>query len=728
MSGQDLTDQLGHLDDVDLYRRLAAASHATRGDLLRTPISLARGLDANFRMRPHLRVIGEAFATLERGEYDRLLVVTPPQVGKPVYVGSMILMGDGSRKRIDEIEVGEEVITHTGRPRRVSAVHQQGKLPTVRITTHGGRITVAALDHPFLTPEGWVNAGDLVPGQALATVPRPATRPAGELLPEEARLLGLFVGDGAVSSLSGVGQFNCNITTFSPGVRESIDRCCEVLGFVANNSTARTARGRVNISGGARPWLVKHGLAHKTSWTKRVPPAVFTSPPEVIAEFIAGYWDCDGVVSSRGKGRDGEMRKDVAVELYSVSLDLVKDVQHLLLRLGIRSMIRTKKGSYNDAEHISFRLMVIARDDVAKFQKWIRLTNDKRAAALAGHLLPRTDFDVQLAADAIVSVEPHGEQECLCLTVEDDHTFTSDDLVVHNSTSVAEWGPFWWLAKHPQDKIAVASYSDDLALRRGKVIRDLVDEHGHEYGLHVKDGSGAAKDWDLATGGGVRSVGVGAGLTGFSVNLLVVDDPHKDRADAESSRMRQAVHDWYSSTALKRLQPDRNAVVIILTRWHPDDLAGRRLAEEGRLEEGGRWKVVHLPAIADPKFGVDPLGRQPGDPLPHPKIRTRDRAALLAWWHDMKRTSIVRDWHALGQGDPQPSEGALVSGGRRRPLRAPGGGGVPPKIARAGVPPGGGPGPPGGGGGVGGWPPAGGGGRGGGGGARPPPPRPGGRR
>ncbi|MFF3441844.1 hypothetical protein [Streptosporangium sp. NPDC002721] len=154
--------------------------------------------------------------------------------------------------------------------------------------------------------------------------------------------------------------------------------------------------------------------------------------------------------------------------------------------------------------------------------------------------------------------------------------------------------------------------------------------------------------------------------------------------------MRQAVHDWYSSTALKRLQPDRNAVVIILTRWHPDDLAGRRLAEEGRLEEGGRWKVVHLPAIADPKFGIDPLGRQPGDPLPHPKIRTRDRAALLAWWHDMKRTSIVRDWHALGQGDPQPSEGALVSAELLRQLRDRGEGAEPQKIAVAVDPSGGG--------------------------------------
>ncbi|MDH6189143.1 hypothetical protein M2168_002175 [Streptomyces sp. CZ24] len=240
---------------------------------------------------------------------------------------------------------------------------------------------------------------------------------------------------------------------------------------------------------------------------------------------------------------------------------------------------------------------------------------------------------------------------------------------VGKSTTVAEWFPFWWLCLYSMDRVAVTSYGDDLALRRGKTIRGYVEEYGEEYDLHMKPGSGAMQDWEVTRGGGVRSVSVGKGLTGFDVNLLIIDDPHKDRADAESEASRRALHDWYSSTALKRLQPDRNAVVGIQTRWHPDDWAGRRLADEGRIEEGGRWRVIHLPAIADPKFGPDPLGRAAGEPLPHPKIPTRNRRALKAWWADMKRTSIVRDWHSLAQGDPQPAEGALVSDELLRMLR-----------------------------------------------------------
>ncbi|MFE0546545.1 terminase large subunit domain-containing protein [Streptomyces sp. NPDC058891] len=261
---------------------------------------------------------------------------------------------------------------------------------------------------------------------------------------------------------------------------------------------------------------------------------------------------------------------------------------------------------------------------------------------------------------------------------------------VGKSTSVAEWFPFWWLCLYSADRVAVTSYGDDLALKRGMTIRGYVEEFGDEYDLALQWGSSAKQDWSLTKGGGVRSVSVGKGLTGHSVNLLVVDDPHKDRADAESEASRRALHDWYSSTALKRLQPDRNAVVGIMTRWHPDDWAGRRLEEEGRIEDGGRWKVIHLPAVANPKFGADPLGRAPGEPLPHPKIPTRDKKALRAWWADMKRTSIVRDWHALAQGDPQPAEGALVSDDLLRMLRDSSTAVEPQKIAVAIDPSGGG--------------------------------------
>jgi hypothetical protein len=320
---------------------------------------------------------------------------------------------------------------------------------------------------------------------------------------------------------------------------------------------------------------------------------------------------------------------------------------------------------------VSTALAVGELDHLDDGQVFQRLQAAKRAAArdllrdpatLARGLDPgyRMRPHLRVISSALVGLERGDYDRLLILTPPQ----------VGKSTTVAEWAPFWWLCLHGEDRVAVTSYSDDLALRRGKAVRRYVTEYGDEYDLALLPGSEAAQDYDTTAGGGVRSVSIGAGLTGFSVNFLVVDDPHKDRAEAESPKMRERVHDWWSSAALKRLQPDRNAVACIMTRWHPDDFAGRRLEEEGRLEDGGRWKVVHLPAIANPsKFGPDPLGRRDGDPLPHPKIPTRNRRALLAWWADAKKTSSVRDWHAINQGDPQPAEGALVSRALLRAIR-----------------------------------------------------------
>lgn len=245
---------------------------------------------------------------------------------------------------------------------------------------------------------------------------------------------------------------------------------------------------------------------------------------------------------------------------------------------------------------------------------------------------------------------------------------------VGKSTTVAEWTPFWWFTHRPTDDIVIASYGADLAIDRSKGIRDRIVKYGADYGLHMQPGSRAMHDWELTSGGHLLAVGVGGGLTGRPANLMVIDDPHKDRAEAESPRVRGAVHDWWSSTGSSRLQPDMGAVVVVMTRWHEDDFAGRRIKDEGTVHEGGKWTVIHLPAFADPKFaekfGPDPIGRSPGEPLTHPKIKTSDTAALVRWWQDKKTSMLVRDWHALCQGDPQPPSGALVTAQLLMDIRA----------------------------------------------------------
>lgn len=232
-------------------------------------------------------------------------------------------------------------------------------------------------------------------------------------------------------------------------------------------------------------------------------------------------------------------------------------------------------------------------------------------------------------------------------------------------TQLAVWGAFWWLCKHPSARIIVGSYGSLLATKRGRAIRKLVQTYGHRYGLVLEQGVGAANDWQLTSSGGVRSAGTGAGITGEPATFALIDDPVKGRAEADSPAIREKTWNWWSGDLTSRLAPGA-PVLLVMTRWSDDDIAARLLADEGTADRDGRWRVVYMPAIAvaeDREHGIpaDGLGREPGEPLSHPKIPTSDRSRLLRHWQDKKRSSTPRDWGALYQGDPKPVEGALIA-------------------------------------------------------------------
>lgn len=213
--------------------------------------------------------------------------------------------------------------------------------------------------------------------------------------------------------------------------------------------------------------------------------------------------------------------------------------------------------------------------------------------------------------------------------------------------------PLWWLMHFPNNNVVAASYGADLAAKWGRSVRRMVQEWGPRIGLEMSTDVRSAKEWRLASGGGMKTVGVGSGITGHDADLLLCDDPIKDRAEAESQSVRDSVDDWWSSTFTSRQSPG-TPICLILTPWHEDDIAGRLKDRERDL-----WRIIRLPAYADSTD--DPLGRVEGEPLPHPKIPADDRDGLIAFWESRRRESSVRDWHALYMCDPQPLEGTLIS-------------------------------------------------------------------
>jgi len=208
------------------------------------------------------------------------------------------------------------------------------------------------------------------------------------------------------------------------------------------------------------------------------------------------------------------------------------------------------------------------------------------------------------------------------------------------------------LHRNPDTRIAIVSYAHTVARRWGRFIRDDIMLHGDRLGLSVNPDSAAANEWEIASRqGGVYCVGIRGSLTSRPVDLLIIDDPYKDREAAESPAWRETVEDFYTDVAIPRLGPGV-AVVIIQTRWTHDDLTGWRLKEDGP----DHWRVINIPAQADhrPEKGeTDPLGRQPGEYMQSTRGRT------VVDWEKKKKEVGAESWTALFQGKPNPVAGNI---------------------------------------------------------------------
>lgn len=234
------------------------------------------------------------------------------------------------------------------------------------------------------------------------------------------------------------------------------------------------------------------------------------------------------------------------------------------------------------------------------------------------------------------------------------------------STRVAVWAPVWALVRDPDTRVVVASYAESLARRNAMAARQLIREYGtgatdpttglptqDRLGIGLRDGERLATAWRLAGHqGGYYATGVGGSLTGRAADLLIIDDPVKNMTDADSAREREKVWEWWTSVAVTRLAPGAG-VIIIMTRWHEDDLAGRLITQDSGRETP-IWRIVNIPAIAEDGI-ADALGRKPGEAL----VSARGRS-VEDW--DLIRSAVGdRTWSALYQGQPTPSDGGLFS-------------------------------------------------------------------
>lgn len=231
----------------------------------------------------------------------------------------------------------------------------------------------------------------------------------------------------------------------------------------------------------------------------------------------------------------------------------------------------------------------------------------------------------------------------------------------HGKTMLAsKLFPAAYLKAHPDRWVGLVSYSGELAENYSRACRSYYRDAG---GL-VDPERKAVNEWATQGEGGLWAAGVGGVVSGRAGHLLIIDDPIKNREDADSPGAMNKLWEWFTSTLYTRLEPEVGAIVVIHTRWSENDLIGRLLEQELSVSESARqnWRILDLPAICEdagirPKFPehcyLVPDWREPGEALCPQRYTVED--------FEKMRELSAKDFASLYQQRPSPEGGNMFN-------------------------------------------------------------------
>lgn len=202
------------------------------------------------------------------------------------------------------------------------------------------------------------------------------------------------------------------------------------------------------------------------------------------------------------------------------------------------------------------------------------------------------------------------------------------------------------LARRPWENVGYVTYADRVANEKSVFAR----EYAARAGVVLRDDANRLNRWVTPQLGGAIFTSIGGSITGLGVNVLIVDDPHKDREDAESPAAREKVWNWYIGTALDRVETG-GSVVVCQTRWHPDDLTGRLLTQHA--QDG--WEVINLPALGFDQPDGSRVADEEGDAL-WPERWPREEL--------LKKKRDDYEWRSKFQQSPVGRGGTLFRGAK----------------------------------------------------------------
>lgn len=585
---------------------------------------------------PHHVAIAEKLEAVERGEKRRLMIFMPPRHGKQIANRTPIMTPNGWTTH-GRLMPGDEVFAPDGTIATIVAVSEETS-SQVRVSfTNGEEIychenhewsVYSRADEITKTVETNYFFDKKIWSGGRATYQLPLVEPSEMrecVLPCEPYVFGAWLGDGS-SDKPAITHDKAD-----SGIIEYF----EELGYHISAEWVHKDTGCITTNfGGPSPGragrLTKELQETKAWKNKHIPEPYKFSSIDQRKKLIAGLIDTDGCVD----------KKFGRVRIVTGSKRLAEDIVDVLKSLAQRPGVAVTQPCTSSSGIVGREVVftigfqpTIVFPTVLERKKIKRLVRQRR---------------IGIQKVEIVGGDRRGR--CISLDREDGMYLIGDSMIpTHNTETASIRFPAWYMGKNPDRKVILCSYNEEKASEYGAQVQGVVNSEEYNFvfdGVHISPLRRKKTAWAVeGRRGECVAVGPESSLTGRGGNLIIIDDPYKDRQDANSVNSRRKLMRWFDSVAYTRLE-DNDAIILILTRWHHDDIAAelqRRAKDNPDLPD---WDVLSLPAEAKTD---DPIGRKPGEAL-WPERFPSNRLQEI-------KANNPREYASLYQQEPTPEEG-----------------------------------------------------------------------
>ena len=599
---------------------------------------------------------------VENGEKVRVLISVPFRHGKGYPVDYPILTPQGWKAHGD-LQVGDYVYNDKGEQVKVLGTQEHYMHPCMKVTFSTGEEHIVTREHlwkvsiPYETRRS--NGVKRVHGRERRTkvletqeiaklLGRYGRNPSvfineplqneDKNLPINPYILGLWLGDGIsldnqivvsdkdlqgeLAQIEGVENYKLVKRKYNPTITYiQLGNKIEKVGRNGFTNDFRKKLKEMNLLG-----------------NKHIPMDYLLASEWQRWELLRGLMDTDGSVN-----------KNADCEYTAINKELAENVWTLLRSLGIKATINeydaTLKGRF-----ISKKYRVVFRGEKGKRFFYLDRKQERIDNKVSKDRVDKKQY-------FITKIEEVDDQLVSCINVEGGMYLAGKGLIpTHNSMTITKTLPSWFVGRNPTKWAILTAYNADLAEEFSNNNRQLIKNFGREiFGIETNDSQDnkylfqmhkVGEKENPNTDSGIMGVGIQGGIVGHGGQLIIVDDPYKNDLQAENATERENISRIFKSAVLTRTMGKGNAVIVIHTRWHDDDLIGE-------LEKTGDWLVINIPLVWEK--GIDKLlGRKIGQTL-CPEL------GFDSEWAEMTRKAIGnRLFQANCQGKPYIEGGNIV--------------------------------------------------------------------